>query len=45
VFNLTNHTNFATPSGDRRGTDFLVLTAVRTGAIPRTAQFGARYGF
>jgi hypothetical protein len=45
VFNLTDRANFANPNGDRRATDFLVLTALRPGGIPRTAQFGARLGF
>jgi hypothetical protein len=45
VFNLTNRANFASPNGDRRATDFLLLTALRAGAIPRTAQFGARFAF
>ena len=45
IFNLTNYSNFATPSGDRRATDFLVLTALRTGALPRVVQFGARMAF
>jgi hypothetical protein len=45
VFNLTNYTNFGQPGNDRRATDFLTLTAVRTGAMPRTAQFGARFAF
>jgi len=45
VFNVTNHSNFATPSGDRRSTNFLTLTALRTGAQPTTAQFGARIAF
>jgi hypothetical protein len=45
VFNLTNRANFANPNGDRRATDFLLLTALRPGGIPRTAQFGARLGF
>lgn len=45
VFNVTNHSNFATPSGDRRSTNFLTLTALRTGAQPTTVQFGARVAF
>ncbi len=45
VFNLTNRANFASPNGDRRATDFLLLTSLRPGGIPRTAQFGARFGF
>ena len=45
VFNVTNHSNFANPSGDRRSTNFLALTALRTGAQPATVQFGARVAF
>jgi hypothetical protein len=45
VFNVTNLSNFATPSGDRRSTNFLTLTALRTGAQPTTVQFGGRVAF
>ena len=45
VFNLTDRANFASPNGDRFSTDFLRLTALRPGAGPRTAQFGARLEF
>jgi hypothetical protein len=45
VFNITNRANFENPTGDRRSTDFLNLTALRAGAIPTTAQFGARLQF
>jgi hypothetical protein len=47
VFNLTNKANFATvtATGDRRSTDFLRRTTLRAGAIPRTAQIGARLQF
>jgi outer membrane receptor protein involved in Fe transport len=52
VFNLTNRANFDTPVtnsasslGDRRLTTFLVPTALRAGAVPRTGQFGARFVF
>jgi hypothetical protein len=45
VFNATNRANFANPTGDRFSTNFLRLTALRPGAIPRTAQFGARFQF
>ena len=44
-FNVTNKANFNNPTGDRFSTNFLVLTALRPGAIPRTFQFGARFGF
>src|SRR5712691_2267476 len=45
VFNLTNRANFANPSGDRRSTNFLILTDLKAGAIPRTGQIGARFVF
>jgi len=45
VFNVTNRANFANPTGDRRSTDFLNLTALRSGGIPTTAQFGVRMAF
>jgi hypothetical protein len=44
-FNLTNEANFANPTGDRRSTDFLVVTALRPGGVPRTFQLGARFVF
>jgi hypothetical protein len=46
VFNLTNRANFANPSGNQGApTTFLVLSALRDGAAPRTLQIGARFGF
>ncbi|PYQ48492.1 MAG: hypothetical protein DMF78_21090, partial [Acidobacteria bacterium] len=47
VFNLTNRANFdlSAPSGVRRSTNFLVYTALRAGAVPRTGQLGARLVF
>jgi hypothetical protein len=45
VFNVTNRANFENPTGDRRSTDFLNLTALRAGAVPTTAQIGVRYQF
>ena len=45
VFNLTNRANFSNPTGDRRSDEFLVLTNLRDGALPRTAQFGFRFAF
>jgi hypothetical protein len=45
VFNLTNRANFENPTGDRRSTDFLNLTALRAGAVPTTAQIGVRLQF
>jgi hypothetical protein len=44
-FNVSNRANFANPTGDRFSTNFLRLTALRAGANPRTAQFGARFAF
>ncbi|HSL21560.1 MAG TPA: TonB-dependent receptor [Vicinamibacterales bacterium] len=45
VFNLTNRANFASPTGDRFSTNFLVLTGLREGGVPRTGQIGIRFGF
>ncbi len=46
VFNLTNRANFANPSGNQSApSTFLVLSALRDGAAPRTLQIGARLGF
>jgi hypothetical protein len=45
VFNITNRANFEIPTGDRRLTDFLNLTALRAGASPTTAQIGVRMEF
>ena len=45
MFNITNRANFANPTGDRRSTDFLNLTALRAGAVPTTVQFGVRMEF
>jgi hypothetical protein len=45
IFNVTNRANFANPSGDRRLSNFLSLTALRDGAVPRTLQLGVRMAF
>ncbi len=46
VFNITNRANFANPGGNQGApTTFLVLSALRAGAAPRTLQIGARFGF
>ena len=46
VFNLTNRANFANPSGNQGApSTFLVLSALRDGAAPRTLQIGARLLF
>jgi hypothetical protein len=46
VFNLTNRANFDNP-GPNQGAPaaFLVLSALRAGAAPRTLQLGVRFGF
>ena len=45
IFNLTDRANFDTPSGDRRSSTFLQLTALRAGGVPRTGQIGAKITF
>ena len=46
IFNLTNHTNFATPGGNQNApTTFLVLTGYSTSYSPRKVQLGARFQF
>jgi len=46
VFNITNRANFANPSGNQGApSTFLVLSALRDGAAPRTLQLGVRFGF
>jgi Carboxypeptidase regulatory-like domain/TonB dependent receptor/TonB-dependent Receptor Plug Domain len=46
IFNITNHTNFATPGGNQNApTTFLVLTAYNTSYSPRKVQIGARIQF
>ena len=45
IFNLADRANFDNPTGDRRSTNFLVLTALRAGAVPRTGQIGVRFAF
>ena len=46
VFNLTNRTNFANPSGDQAApTTFLVQTAYSASYTPRKVQIGLRYEF
>ena len=47
VFNLTDRANFevAATNGDRRSTNFLTYTALRSGAVPRTGQVGVRFVF
>ena len=46
VFNLTNHTNFANPSGNQNtASTFLILTGYSTSYNPRKLQIGARIQF
>jgi hypothetical protein len=53
IFNATNSAAFDNPTtmvlghpaADRGIDDFLLVRALRPGAIPRTAQIGARFGF
>ena len=45
VFNLTNHTNFATPNGNQTSPQFLLLTVYNTSYAPRKLQVGARVEF
>ena len=46
VFNLTNRANFANPGTNlASAATFLVISALRDGAAPRTAQLGLRFGF
>jgi len=45
IFNVTNRANFDSPIGDRRSTDFLNLTTLRSGGVPSTLQLGARFEF
>ena len=46
LFNLTNHTNFATPGGNQNApSTFLVLTGYSTSYSPRKLQVGARVQF
>jgi hypothetical protein len=46
LFNLTNHTNFANPSGNINApATFLVLRGYSTSYTPRKLQLGARIQF
>jgi hypothetical protein len=45
VFNLTNRTNFANPTGNQASSQFLLLTAYNTSYTPRKAQVGVRVQF
>ena len=45
VINVTNRANFVSPTGDRRSTNFLLLTTLYGGGQPRQAQIGVRVAF
>lgn len=45
LFNLTNRTNFANPTGNQASAQFLLLTAYSTSYAPRKAQLGVRLEF
>lgn len=45
IFNVTNRANFANPTGDQSSVNFLVLTGLRPGGIPRTGQLAMRVSF
>ncbi len=45
IFNLTNRTNFGTPSGNQASSQFLLLTWYSTSYTPRKLQIGARIEF
>jgi hypothetical protein len=45
VLNLTNRSNFVNPEGDRRLSNFLVVTALQGNGPTRTAQLGMRLAF
>ena len=45
IFNVTNRTNFSTPSGNLASSQFLILTAYNTSYAPRKLQLGLRLQF
>ena len=45
MFNLTNRTNFANPTGNQASAQFLLLSAYSTSYAPRKLQLGARFVF
>jgi Carboxypeptidase regulatory-like domain/TonB-dependent Receptor Plug Domain len=45
VFNVTDRTNFANPTGNQASAQFLLLTAYSTSYTPRKAQIGLRVEF
>jgi hypothetical protein len=44
-FNITDHVNFANPSGNQASPTFLVRTAYSTSYTPRKLQLGVRFEF
>ena len=45
IINLFNRPNFWRANGNQNSGDFLNYTSLRSGGIPRQANFGVRYGF
>jgi hypothetical protein len=45
LFNLTNHTNFANPTGNQTSAQYLLLTGYSSSYTPRKLQLGARVEF
>jgi hypothetical protein len=45
IFNVTNRTNFANPTGNQASANFLVLTGYNTSYTPTKAQLGFRFEF
>ena len=45
LINVLNRANFVNPTGDRRSTNFLLLTTLHGGGQPLQAQVGMRFGF
>ena len=45
IINLFNRPNFNNPTGNYDSGNFLNYTSLRSGGIPRQANFGIRYGF
>ena len=45
IINLFNRPNFNRAAGDENSSNFMNYTSLRSGGIPRQANFGVRYGF
>ena len=45
LINVTNRSNFDTPSGDQRLSSFLILDQLVNDGLPRQAQIGLRLAF